>query len=302
MFKYKKYNLLIQLNSGAIGDFIMMVDMAIRAHDASGAKTIIVLKGNVSFLKTFLACYPYITALPYTPKTFLHLIILAYTKQACILWETANIGYKRRVLWFLKFFYYLTPTRVVALQVQNEFSFLKQDAIPFLNDRKIYLIGVQMLRHIGLSVNENPPHIDFIPDEGILGLHGLSPLEYIVVCPTTSGFSEIQRSWPDKRWAHLITETFAGAPLSTVVFVGGPGDRDRFLSIMAHVNKKQEPKTVIFDGTLNAQQMMTIFSNAKLFFGVRTGTTAVASCISSLMPGPQKPFGIMGTINEYIFS
>lgn len=279
MFKYKKYDLLVQFNSGAIGDFLMMMDIAIRAHKASGVKTIIILKGNISFLKTFLHCYPYISVLPYTPVNIAKIFFSAFTTKSCIVWETANIGYKKRVLLFLKFFHYFTPTRVVALQVQKEFSFLGNDAIPFLNDRRIYEVGIQMLNHIGLTVSQEPPHISFLEDKKILAVNSLSELNYIVVCPTTSSFSEIQRSWSDRRWAAVINTALSVNSSYKIVMVGGPGDIFKFNAITELVHDEYRNRVVMFDGTLNAQQMMNIFSSAKLFIGVRTGTTAVAACI-----------------------
>lgn len=280
MFKYKKYNFFIQFGSGAVGDFLMSMDIAIRAHKLCEAKTIIILKGNASFLKTFLKPYPYISVLPYNPKTIIKLMVLAFTNRTCVVWETANAGYKLRVLLFLRFLHHFTPVRIIALQVKEEFSFLGNDAIPFLNDRRIYEIGIQMLNHIGLSVSQEPPHIDFLEDKKILDLNDLSELNYIVVCPTTSSFAEIQRSWSDRRWAQLVDTSLSINPLNKVVFIGGPGDGPRFKSIIKLINQEYKNRVITFEGTLNAQQMMTVFSYAKLFIGVRTGTTAIAACIN----------------------
>jgi ADP-heptose:LPS heptosyltransferase len=280
MFKHKTYNLFIFFNSGAIGDFLMMVDMAIRAHEATNAESVIILKGNVRFLRSFLEPYPFIQALPYTPKTALSLLFKSFTRRACILWETANIGYQSRVILTLKFFHYVTPTRVVALQVQDEFSFLGKDAIPFLNDRRIYKIGIQMLNHVGLQVNTSPPHIEFIADNDIFSDYSFLKGEYIVVCPTTSGFSGIKRTWPNKRWARLISSLYKFSPKQGIVFIGGPEDQKIFTDIVSALEDVPSQKIFMFCGTLTAQQMMTLFSYARLFIGVRTGTTAVASCIN----------------------
>ncbi len=279
MFKYKKYNLFIQFGSGAIGDFLMSMDIAIRAHKANQAETIIILKGNVSFLRTFLIPYPYISVLSYKPKTIIKIVVLAFSKRACVIWETANAGYKLRVLLFLRFLHHLTPVRILALQVQKEFSFLGKDAIPFLNDRRIFEIGIQMLNHIGLQVSQEPPHINFVEDKKILVDNDLLELNYIVICPTTSSFAEIRRSWSDKRWANVINRVLSIRPTNKIVMVGGLGDGVRFNAITRLVRDEYRNRIVMFDGTLNAQQMMNIFSSAKLFIGVRTGTTAVAACI-----------------------
>lgn len=279
MFKHKTYNLLVFFNSGAIGDFIMMMDMAIRAHEVSGAESVIVLKGNVKFLRTFLEPYPYIEVLPNSLRTASLLAYKSFTKKICILWETANIGYKARVMFTLKFFHYVTPARVVALQVKDEFSFLGKDAIPFLNDRRIYQIGIQMLNHIGLAVTTTPPHLKFIPKENILIEHNLTKKGYIVACPTTSGFSEIKRTWPNRRWAQLLSSIHAAYPYQKIVFIGGLGDKDVFDDITGLMNGISPEQVVSFCGSLSAQEMMTLFSQASLFIGVRTGTTAVASCI-----------------------
>lgn len=278
MLKNTKQKEIVFFGTGAIGDFVMFVDMAIRANKAEGFESLILLKGNGSFLKTLVFNYPFIRVTKYSPLEVFKILVRSFFNSIYIIWETANSGYGKRVFFLFYFFYYFTPVRIVALQVKDEFSFLGVDAIKFKNDKYIYKIGIDMLEHIGLSVDQSVPHIDFIEDKYFLSDNNLLE-NYIVVCPTTSSFSEIKRTLPDRRWANIINTFLDKHNNYKVVFVGGKEDQKSFNDIIKLLDKNYSKLVLSFSGTLDAQQIMNVFSSASIFLGLRTGTTLIASCI-----------------------
>lgn len=281
MIQTKPYKLMVFLGTGAVGDFVMMLDMALRAHKAAGTKSIFIVKNNATFLHTFLAQYPFAKVERFSLASILKVFFMSFRYKTCIMWETANQGYGKRVFLFFRIFHHLTPARIIALQAKDEFSFLGNDAMPFKNDRYMYQIGIQMLEHAGFTVGNGIPHIDFAQEEYILEKNGLKVGNYIVICPTTSGYSEVLRTLPDWRWGGLLTKILAGREDLPIVFVGGPGEKKAFERISSYLDPSVQDKVLMFDGNLSASEMMTLFSNAKLFIGLRTGTTLVAACIDT---------------------
>lgn len=270
-----KFKNLIYFQNGSIGDFLMTIFFLenIRLNDNS-IKLFVIIPKNEKLLLQFLERYPYIN------------IILANRKSLRGLWGilklskfvfTKNLVITAPTPGFL-FSYIKMMAKSVALHPQSQLvgfedgqkinKFIYTKLLKY-NTKIIYPNFLKsIIEELGFEIKKEVPKLEYEKDENILEELGLEKENYIVFHPiaATKG-----RSLKEKEIMDLIKKINQIFSEIKIVLTGGDADKDALNVISLLL------KNVVVLITPKISELCVIIDNTKLFIGVDTGTSHLAS-------------------------
>ena len=278
----KRYNTFLMFGTGAVGDFVMMIDLAKRANNSDkNIKTYIFVKENEDFLGGLLKNYDFIKVYRFNIFSFLYLIYLTIFKKSCLIWETANFNYSKRVFILFKFIRYFSKSNIVAMQTEDkEFKDIldEKHIININNSKYLYEYGIELLKILELDVSYNIPELS-LPQNIDISKYNILKNNYILIAPTTSKFRSIRRTLPAYRWANIINNILNNNQGKTlkVVLIGSPNEKLELENIWDIVDINNKYKVQIISKNIKAEEVCSLIYNSKIFIGLRSGIGAIAS-------------------------
>jgi len=273
--KKQRYKNLIYFQNGSIGDFLMTIFFLENIHlnDNSLVLNVVVPK-NFYFLQQFLEKYPYINLVLANRKSLkglrgiLKLTKFAFSKNLIITAPTAGklSLYIKIIAKKISLFGRGELVGFEDGQKINKFIYTK---LLKYNTKIIYSDFLKtVIRELGFEVKKETLFIDYTEDCGVLKEFGIEENNYIVL--HTQG-STISRSLNKTEISSLIKFIQSINISVKIILTGGPEDKkflDEFTLLF---------KNVLVCSNLRFIELCNLIDKSKLFIGIDTGTTHLAS-------------------------
>lgn len=299
---HKKYSNFVFFSPGPVGDHLVTVDFANHFFEATGIPSTILVKHPNQFLRDM--SLPYDDHITYVGfKGWRGLLEIATLTVKSIFQKNCYvmifpIPLPLYLLVFCKFIRYCTRSRVVGFNHEGTKFFpigsgyattLGRDNCVPLRAEPFYKSANEMLELLGYKEINRVPHLDYICQENIFTRFGIEKGKYMVmhVIPSYKF-----RSLPEDRWNHIIGELIKKLPNIKIVFTGSKAD-------MTFINKCIDglpvESIVIAAGKTDAQELLTLYANAKVNTTVQTGN----GLIVNMLHVPTVVVNIKGTAMFY---
>lgn len=299
---YKKYSQFIFLSPGPVGDHLVTIDFANHFFEATGVRSTILVKHPNQFLRDLSLPYDdHITYLGFRGwEGFLRIaklvVLSVFTKNCYVLIFPVPLPLYLRA--FCKYIRYCTLSRVVGFNHEGTKFFPKgsgyssvlgeQNCIPLLAE-PFYKSANSMLEFLESTAIERVPRLEYIYKKNVFTAHGIEKGEYIVmhVIPSYKF-----RSLPPDRWGEIIGELIKQLPNTKIVFTGAKSDVPFIENCIATLPRES---LVVVAGKTDAQELLTIYANAKVNVTVQTGN----GLIINMLHVPTVVVNIKGTAMFY---
>lgn len=275
--KSASYDQFIFLSAGPVGDHLVQIDMANQFYESTGIRSLIVMKHPNSFLSELSLPYENIDLLPFAgvpgKLRTVSLVIKSIWKKNCyvFLFPIPLPSYLKVFVYFIRFF---TRSRCVGFNLEGTKSFPigkgytsvfgTANTIP-MQAEMFYVSGDRLLGFLGFRKTNRIPKLAYVPQEEILMRLSILPQRYIAMHITPS---HILRTLPADRWSNIIRGILLAVPDIPLVFTGVQSDMSFIEEALAYVDRSR----IIFAvGKTNAQELLTIYANAKVCVTVQTG-------------------------------
>lgn len=275
----KKYEKFIFFSAGPVGDHVILIDFANRFFASSGIKSTIIMKHPNKFLVDFNVPYQgnidyiYFSGL----KGVFEMIKLTF-KSIFSKYCYVNVlpipapGYYKIFAYVVRFF---TRSRFVGFNLEDSRNFPKgKGSSSFLGkgnyinaeiDKNLfYQEANRMLKFLGLKEIDTLPCLEYVNHPEVLVKNNLIENNYLVLHLCSS---HPDRSLPIDRWNKIILELRNKLPDVKFVFTGAKVDEN----FIKEAIKDVEEENLLFCGTLNTQELLTLHAKAKLNVTVHTG-------------------------------
>ena len=276
----------VLLQNGSIGDFLLFVWLA-ELLWASGqfSKILIILPRGADFLRGFLDAYPYLEVREVSrahPLAAARLWLDTHAKRNTSPIVAVIHPSPGRIPLFVKLFAWALTrgpgSRLVGFQDAGPLcSRLYTTCLPY-ETNQLYSDTVRdIARAIGVVVPaDTRPRLTFVTQKNALEALALQEKLYVVLHPTPSN----RRRAPDLQTVVQIARCLAGQfPDATLVLSGGPQEK-LFLEQAAATVRQSSMQTVVIAAGLPARDIASLLANARLYVGVDTGTSHLASLLS----------------------
>jgi len=273
----KSYKQALFFQSGSIGDFLMSVYFAENLHESGVAKEVVIfLPRNGKFLSGFVESYPYIRVVEFS-RIMALFVLLRYISFRSLVFLQPTLG---KLPLRLKFFAWamsrLPGSVLIGFQDAGPFCkalysvMLEYDTgKPFLETIKTALraLSIQKISEPGLKVSEDKKVFE--------KLNVKKP--YIFFHPL--GFTE-KRSFGKDDAAHFIRAILEKHSEWNIIISGSESERQKFEDIAKLSGWESQ---VIFATGLSVKELASLILGAKLYVGVDTGITHLASLLGALV-------------------
>ncbi|MBX9906621.1 hypothetical protein K2X96_01835 [Patescibacteria group bacterium] len=263
-------NILYFLN-GAIGDFLMVLFLMENIHkNNTGHRLYIITPRNVDFFKALLGAYPYIEVLEGNRNTVTTLALKFFLKRnICITPPTPGS--------------LPLATKVIARLLSLRGSLIGFDdgrvinralythLIPFNIDKLYCELILDILLPLGFQKKQDTPYLVHTPMPDVLKRLGLKKSEYIILHPFAS--SPI-RSILGEELVALVDYIQRSAPHMRIVLSGSKQDT-------LQIPESLFQKTCVIAGDVSVPELATLIDSSKLYVGVDTGITHLASVLKA---------------------
>lgn len=298
----KKYSKFIFLSPGPVGDHLVTVDFANHFFEATGIPSAILVKHPNKFLREM--SLPYDSHISYLGfkglQGILRIVLLSLTsifqKNCYVL--IFPVPLPKYLLFFCKFIRYFTRSRVVGFNHEGTKFFPvgsgyasslgAENCVP-LRAEPFYKSANEMLQMLGYKAIDRVPRLDYIYQEHIFSKLSIVKSEYIVMHLIPSYKF---RSLPEDRWNHIIGELIKKLPTTKIVFTGAKGD---IPFITRCIDGLPQENLVLAAGKTDAQELFTLYANAKVNTTVQTGN----GLIINMLHVPTVVVNIKGTAMFY---
>ncbi len=261
----KKFDSVVVISYGAIGDFVMLLYflVSLEAQSEEKKRYFVLTTTNVKLLRDIAGAYDCIEIVPITFSTLVKLWLQAGLKRNLVVIPPTFTDTPSVVGMIAKIFAlrgilagFVGRAKTPRLDIQ----------IPFETRKRIYELFDALLDRLGYQ-KTHPPQLHFTEDaslrEKISG-------QYIVVAPFASNPG---KSLPPERWQKLFTYLLKTYPDRALVFVGGPKDKGAAQAYMAGRERTYNCCDVPF------AQLVSLLKGTSCFIGVDSGLTHVAGVL-----------------------
>ena len=302
MMNRKKYSNFVFFSPGPVGDHLVTVDFANHFFQSSGVPSTILVKHPNQFLRDL--SLPYDDHIHYIGFTsfrgIVQIISLAlksiFERNCYVLIFPVPLPLYMRM--FCNFIRYFTRSRVVGFnhegtkffpKGQGYTSVLGKENCIELEAEMFYESANKMLAFLRYPPINRVPHLKYVERSGIFGKLGIEKGNYIALHLIPSYKF---RSLPKDRWNTIIGELIKQLPEVKLVFTGAKGDSS---FIHECISGLPQDTIVIAAGKTDAQELLTIYANAKANVTVQTGN----ALIINMLHAPTVVVNIKGTAMFY---
>ncbi len=275
---HPKYKQFVFFSAGPVGDHLVQIDIAEHFYKSTGIPSLIVMKHPNPFLQDLL--------LPYKKEirsfgfrgvsgilSMLWLAISSVWNRNCyvFIFPIPLPAYLKVFIYCIRFF---TRSRAVGFNLEGTKSFPrgkgyasimgKDNVIP-MQPEMFYVSANRLLSFLGFKEVNRLPRLRYIPQEGIFEKIGLAGRDYIAMHITPS---HVLRTLPADRWNTIIRALLEQLPHATLVFTGTKGDIPFIEEALTDIPHE---RIVMATGKTNAQELITLYANAKVNVTVQTG-------------------------------
>lgn len=270
-FSLKKYKRAILFQNGSIGDFLMAIFLAENLYRSGVVKeAIIFVPREERFLGGFVEAYPFIRVVRISRAAAVFMAVRCLSpKTLIVLPPTPGMLPLRAkfLAWAMSRF---PGSFLVGFQDKGSFCHtLYSLALPYDTNKTFLETMQEMLGKLGADGAKNPD-LRLIPAPETLGAYG-AILPYIFFHPR--GSSE-KRSFTKEEAVNLIQSIFDAAPNAHILISGSLSEHD-FLEVVALESGNRARISLVVDAS--ARELATLIQGAKLFIGVDTGISHLAS-------------------------
>ncbi len=283
---HRKYSNFIFFSPGPVGDHLVTIDFANHFFESTGIPSTILVKHPNQFLRDM--SLPYDNHILYLGfKGWRWMIKIGVLTLKSIFQKNCYvlifpIPLPVYLLIFCKFIRYFTRSRVVGFNHEGTKFFPvgsgyasslgKEHCIP-LRAEPFYKSANEMLTFLGYKAINRLPHLDYIYQEHIFDRLDIEQGKYIVmhVIPSYKF-----RSLPEDRWNHIIGELIMKLPNVKIVLTGAKGDMPFIDRCIEGLPKET---IVIAAGKTDAQELLTVYANAKVDVTVQTGNGLIVNML-----------------------
>ena len=297
-----RYNNFIFFSAGPVGDHAVQIDFANRFFEATGTPSLLIMKHPNGFLKDL--SIPYIDHIKHLDfvgyKGFLRMINLTFLsifQKNCyvLIFPIPAPFYLKLFTYFIHFF---TRSRIVGFNLEGSknfpvgkgyISFLgKNNVIPLLPEM-FYKSANKMLVFLGYKEVSETPKIDYVFQDNIFKKFNILKYEYIAFHVSPSHHF---RSLPSDRWNKIIKSVINNFPETKIVFTGTKNDIPFIKECIIGIS---DINIRIAAGETNAQELLTLYANAKVNIVVQTGN----ALLIAMLHAPSVVVNIKGTAMFY---
>ncbi|MCK4918265.1 MAG: glycosyltransferase family 9 protein [Candidatus Pacebacteria bacterium] len=267
---------LIYFQNGSIGDFLMTIFFLENIYlNNNSIKLNVIVSKNEKLLLQFLEKYPYINLILVNKRSFkgllgvFKLLKFLFSSNLVITAPTPGI----LSLWvkiLAKKISFLSKSELVGFEDGQKINKFIYSKLLNYNTNVIYPEFLkEVIKKIGFKIEKETPELKYISNESVLKKLNLEERNYIVLHPiaTTKG-----RSFKEKEIIDLIKVIKGISPHKKIILTGGNADKD-ILNIISMLFEND----VFVMISPKISELCTIINGAKLFIGVDTGTTHIAS-------------------------
>lgn len=261
----KKFDSVVVISYGAIGDFVMLLYFLVTLHAQRTKPTryIVLTTKNVALLRDMASAYAFVEIVPITIPSLIKLWLHTGLKKNVVVIPPTFTNTPFSIALLTKTF---ALRGVLAGFVGRAKTPHVHIGIPFETHKRMYELFNALLVALGYKEGE-PPQLDFIEDAQ---LSRTLPAGYIVVAPFASNSG---KSLPPERWQKVFTYLQEIYPGHSLVFVGGPKDKG---AAQAYIAGRE--RAYNFCGVPFAE-LVSLLKGTRCFIGVDSGLTHVAAVL-----------------------
>lgn len=208
------YDSFVFFSAGPVGDHVLQIDFANYLYEATGTKTLLILKHPNPFLKEL--------SLPYNDHIS-HLEYVGVRGKIRMAWLTFTSVFIRRcyilvfpipapryLVLFSLFIRFCTRSRIVGFNLEGTKSFApgkgykrflgEKNVLP-LQEEMYYMSINRMLEFLGYKKSKRKPKLDYIESPDVFDRFDLEQENYLVMHVKAS---HALRSLPPERWNGII--------------------------------------------------------------------------------------------------
>lgn len=275
---YQKYKKFVFFSAGPVGDHLVQIDMAEHFYKSTGIPSLIVMKHPNAFLvdlaipyKKEIEMFGYKGFFGISKMTWLAIESIWNRNCFVFIFPISLPIYLKLFIYYIRFF---TRSRAVGFNLEGTKSFALgkgyASIMGYKNTIKMlpemfYVSANRMLTFLGFKEVLRLPRLRYVPQEGIFDKIDLKAKEYITMHITPS---HILRTFPPDKWNTIIRSLLIKLPYTTFVFTGTRGDE---LFINEALDGISRDRIRLATGKTNAQELITLYANAKVNITVQTG-------------------------------
>lgn len=306
MNKKKPFKNFIFFSAGPVGDHMVLIDFANRFFESTNVPSIFLMKHPNTFLKDLSIPYQnHIKHLDFVGIRgvfrMINLTIKSIFEKNCyvLIFPIPAPLYLKLFAYFIRFF---TRSKIVGFNLEGSRNFPvgkgyssllgENNTIPLLPEM-FYISANRLLSFMGFKEINKTPFLDYDIQNDIFKKYNIEKNKYIVFHVSPSHHF---RSLPADRWNFIISSIVNKLPNTKIVFTGAKGD---IIFINQCVDGLLKDNIVITAGETSAQQLLTIYANAKVNVVVQTGN----ALIINMLHGKAVVVNIKGTtMFDYSFN
>ncbi len=267
-----KYKNLIYFQNGSIGDFLMTIFFLENIHlnDDSIVLNVIVPK-NFKFLSQIAKEYSYLKIILANRKSakgllgILSLFRFVFSKNLIITAPTpGKLSLSIKII--AKKMAFFRGSRLIGFEDGQKINKLIYSKLLKYNTKIIYPDFLKIvIRELGFEVKKEIPRLKYNKDENVLAELGLEKGTYIIFNPlaATQG-----RSFNQEEIIEIIDFIKTFPPKIKIILTGGKTDKEI-------LNTFADKAIILINPDIT--RLCTLLDNSKLFIGVDTGTSHLAS-------------------------
>lgn len=298
------YSNFVFFSPGPVGDHLATVDMANHFFESTKIPAIILVKHPMRFLREL--SIPYDAHINYIGFNYtsglwkiLKVAFMSIFQRNCYV-LIFPIPLPRYLLAFCYFIRFFTRSRVVGFNHEGTKFFPegkgyasqlgKENCIP-LEAEMFYESANKMLTFLGFKTTNRVPVLEYIYTQSVFSKLGIEKGQYIAahIVPSYKF-----RSLPQDRWNGILSTLLEELPHVKIVLTGSRKDMSYITSCIEGL---PEDRIVIAagDNELRAQELLTLYANAKVVMTVQTGN----GLIINMLHVPTVVVNIKGTAMFY---
>jgi hypothetical protein len=270
----KKYARAIVFQNGSIGDFLMTVFLAEQLH-VSGTvpKVHIIVPRNAAFFRGFIGSYPYIVIheiSSHAPLSLGLLLHFAFGRTLALVPPTPGT-HPHSLLWAAWSITRWPGSRLIGFADAGTLApklysvcLVYDTSIPFIDTMR------SLITAAGAVPDDNPPHLQIIPDARALERYSLVDTRYVFFHPRGSAD---KRSFLAEDSIRLITALLNHDSKRAVVVSGSRADLAWVENMVEQLGSKDRVH-IVCGAPVDA--LAALIENAELYIGVDTGITHLA--------------------------
>ena len=271
-----RFRRIIYFHNGSLGDFLMTLHLCENIYAANPKLDIVVLvPRNEVVCRQLVQRYPFVEVIYANKKNIRALISLLRQGNCCITPPTPgriplSTKIAAKALSLIK-------GAMIGFEDSSPFNrFLYTKILPY-DIRRLYFETLEdVAKTLNIPITYPTLSFHYTPTPSILTELNLQKNNYLVFHPFGSSS---ERSFSRSDLKNLVQKLRTAFPTLVIVISGSEKDEERYRGVLTELTEKSS--VALMTGVIRAKELATLLSYAKLFIGVDTGVTHLASILGT---------------------